>query len=54
MSKKKDGKYKFHLVMEEALKPELKTISKMNRHTINDEIVIAVERHIKRQKSKLQ
>lgn len=51
-AKLKDGKYCYPLKLDGHLQPLIKKIAKKNKHTINDEIVVAVENHIKNEKSK--
>jgi hypothetical protein len=49
-----DGTYRISLKLDPSLEEPLKELAKRNGRTINDEIVIAVERHIRIQKSKLK
>ncbi len=54
MSKKKDGKYRYHLILEGHLEPLLKKIAKKNKHTINNEIAIDVEKHVHKETKTLK
>lgn len=49
MSKKKDGKYRYPLILEGHLEPLLKKVAKKNKHTINDEIAIVIEKHVQKE-----
>lgn len=48
-NKRTEGKYCYQLVMEGELKELIRKVAKKNKHTINDEIVIVVEKHVKRE-----
>lgn len=49
MSKKKDGKYRYLLILDGHIEPMLKKVAKKNKHTINDEIAIVVEKHVQKE-----
>jgi len=53
-NKRTEGKYCYQLVMEGDLKDLIRKIAKKNKHTINDEIVIVVERHVKKELKKTE
>lgn len=46
---KKDGKYRYPLVLEGHIEPLIKKVAKKNKHTINDEMAIVIEKHVKRE-----
>lgn len=48
-AKRTEGKYCYQLVMDGGLKEKIRKVAKKNRHTINDEIVIIVEKHVKKE-----
>jgi len=47
--KRTKGKYCYQLVMDGGLKDQIRKVAKKNRHTINDEIVIVIEKHVKKE-----
>lgn len=49
MSKNKDGKYRYLLILDGRIEPMLKKVAKKNKHTINDEIAIVVEKHVNKE-----
>ena len=53
-AKLKDGKYCYPLRLEGSLQDAIKRVAKQNRHTINDEISIAVENHVAKELKKIK
>lgn len=53
MKAKKEVKYAYPLKLDEVLKEPLQELANDNRRNINDEINIAVEKHLKRNKKKI-
>lgn len=43
---KKNGKYRYPLVLDGHIEPLIKKVARKNKHTINDEIAIVVEKHV--------
>lgn len=51
-AKLKNGKYCYPLKLDGNLQPLIKEVANKNRRNINTEINVAVENHIKKEKSK--